>query len=75
VNTSSEKFQKHEKLKGTTIFAAVLDGCKTWSLTLKKKYRPRVIENGVLRRIFGPKRDEVTGERRRLQNEQLHDLY
>jgi hypothetical protein len=37
-------------------------GCKTWFLTLRKQYRLRVFENGVLRRIFGSKRDEVTGE-------------
>jgi hypothetical protein len=50
-------------------------GCKTWSLTLKEEHRPRVFENRVLRRIFGPKRDEVTGEWRKLHNEELHDLY
>jgi hypothetical protein len=40
----------------------VLYGCGTWSLTLKEEHRLRVFENRVLRRIFGPKRDEVTGE-------------
>jgi hypothetical protein len=50
-------------------------GCETWSLTLRKKRRLRVFENRVLRRIFGPKRDEVTGEWRKLHNEELHDLY
>jgi hypothetical protein len=44
----------------------VLYGCETWSLTLRKEYRLRVFENRVLRRIFGTKRDEVTGEWRRL---------
>jgi hypothetical protein len=45
------------------------------ALTLKKEHRLKAFENGVLRRIFGPKRNEVTGERRKLHNEELHDLY
>jgi hypothetical protein len=53
----------------------VLCGCETWSLTLREEQRLRVFENRVLRRIFGPKRDEVTGEWRRLRNEELNDLY
>jgi hypothetical protein len=53
----------------------ILYGCETWSLTLKKEHRLRVFENKVLRRIFGPKRDEVTGEWRKLHNEELRDLY
>jgi hypothetical protein len=53
----------------------VLYGCETWSLTLKEEHRLRVFENRVLRRIFGPKRDEVTGEWRKLHNEELRDLY
>jgi hypothetical protein len=53
----------------------VLYGCETWSLTLREEHRLRVFENRVLRRIFGPKRDEVTGEWRRLHNEELNDLY
>jgi hypothetical protein len=52
-----------------------LFGCETWSLTLRKECRLRVFENTVLRRIFGPKRDEVTGEWRRLHNEELYALY
>jgi hypothetical protein len=52
-----------------------LYGCETWSLTLRKERRLRVFENWVLRRIFGSKRDEVTGEWRKLHNEELHDLY
>jgi hypothetical protein len=51
------------------------DGCETWSLTLREEHRMRVFENMVLRRIFGPKRDEVTGEWRKLHNEELHILY
>ena len=53
----------------------VLDGCETWSLTLREERKLRVYENMVLRRIFGPRRDEVTGARRRLHNEELNDLY
>jgi hypothetical protein len=53
----------------------VLYGCETWSLTLREEHRLRVFENRVLRRIFGPKRDEVTGEWRKLHNEELRDLY
>ena len=53
----------------------VLYGCETWSLTLKEKRRLRVFENMVLRGIFGLKRDEVTGEWRKLHNEELNDLY
>jgi hypothetical protein len=53
----------------------VLYGCETWSLTLREEHRLRVIENRVLRTIFGPKRNEVTGELRTLHNEELHDLY
>jgi hypothetical protein len=50
-------------------------GCETWSLTLREEHRLRVFENRVLRRIFGPKEDEVTGEWRKLLNKELHDLY
>jgi len=52
----------------------VLYGCETWLLTLKEKRRLRVFENRVLRRIFGPKWDEVTGEWKKLHNEKLNDL-
>jgi hypothetical protein len=50
-------------------------GFETWSLTLREEYRLRVFENRVLRRIFGPKRDEVTGEWRKLHSEELNNLY
>jgi len=50
-------------------------GCETWSLTLLEERTLRVSENRVLRRIFGPKRDEVTGKWRKLHNEELNDLY
>jgi hypothetical protein len=53
----------------------VLYGCETWSLTLREEHRLREFENRVLRRIFGPKRDEVTGEWRKMHNRELHDLY
>ena len=59
----------------TVILPFVLYGCETWSLTMREEYRLRVLENRVLRRIFGPKRDEVTGEWRKLRNEELGDLY
>jgi hypothetical protein len=53
----------------------VLYECETWSLTLREEHRLRVFENRVLRRIFGPKRDEVTGDWIKLHNEELHNLY
>jgi hypothetical protein len=53
----------------------VLYGCETWSLTLREEHRLRVFENRVLRRILGPERDGVTGEWRKLHNEELNDLY
>ena len=53
----------------------VLYVCETWSLTLREEHRLRVFENRVLRRVFGPKRDELTGEWRKLRNEELNDLY
>jgi hypothetical protein len=52
----------------------VLYGCETWSLTLREEHRLRVFENRALRRISGPKRDEVMGEWRKLLNEELRDL-
>jgi hypothetical protein len=57
------------------ILPVVLYGCETWSLTLREEHRLRVSENRVLRRIFRPKRDEVTEEWRKLHNEELRDLY
>jgi hypothetical protein len=57
------------KIYKTIILPVVLHGCETWSLTL------RVFENKVLRRIFGPKRDEVMGEWRKIHNEELRNLY
>ena len=63
------------KIYRTTILPVVLYGCETWSLTLREEHRLRVFENRVLRRIFGPERDGVTGEWRKLYNEELNDLY
>jgi hypothetical protein len=59
----------------TIILPVVLYGCEIWSRTLREEHRLGVFENRVLRRIFGPKRDEVTGEWRKLHKEELHDLY
>jgi hypothetical protein len=50
----------------------VLYGCETWSLTLREEHRLRVLEDKVLRRLFGPKRNEVKGRWRKLHNEELH---
>src|SRR5215470_12726262 len=63
------------KIYRTIILPVVLYGCETWSLTLREERRLRVFENRVLRRVFGPKRDEVIGEWRKLHNEELSDLY
>ena len=67
---------KHIKIKiyKTIILPVVRYGRETWSLTLREECRLRVFENRMLRRIFGPKRDEVAGEWRQLHNE-LNDLY
>ena len=63
------------KIYKTIILPVVLYGCETWSLTLREERKLRVFENMVLRRIFGPRRDKVTGEWRRLHNKELNDLY
>jgi hypothetical protein len=63
------------KIYRTIILPVVLCGCETWSLTLREGRRLRVFENKVLTRVFGPRRDEVTGDWRRLHNEELNDLY
>ena len=62
-------------LPSNNVLSVVLYGCETWSLTLRKERRLRVFENRVLRRLFGPKRDQVTGEWRKLHNEEISDLY
>jgi hypothetical protein len=63
------------KIYRTIILSVVVYGSATWSLTLRKECKMKVSENKVLRRIFGPKRDKVTGEWRKLHNEELHELY
>jgi len=74
---SSRLLPKNTKIKiyRTTILPVVLYGCETWSLTLREKRRLRVFESRVLRRLFETKTDEVTGEWRKLHNEELNDLY
>jgi len=74
---SSRLLSKNLKIKiySSIILPVVLYECETWSLKLREERRLRVCENMVLRRIFGPRRDEVTGEWRRLHNEELNDLY
>ena len=74
---SSSLLSKNLKIKiyRTRILPVVLYGCETWSLTLREEHRLRVFENRVLRRVFGPKRDEITGKWRKLHNEELSDLY
>ena len=57
------------------ILPLVLYGSETWFLTLKEEYRLRVFENRVTRTIFGPKRDVLTGDWRKLHSEELHDVY
>jgi len=74
---SSSLLSKNIKIKiyGNMIFTVVAYGCETWSLTLREEGRLRMFENRVLRRIFGPKREKVTGEWRKLHYGELNDLY
>jgi hypothetical protein len=74
---SSRLLSRNLKIKicKTITLAFVLYGRETWSLTLREEHRLRVFENRMLRRIFGPKREEVTGERRKLHNGELHNMY
>jgi len=74
---SSRLLSKNLKIKiyKTIILPVVLYGCEVWSLTLREERKLRVFENMVLRRIFGPRRDEVKWEWRRLHNGELNDLY
>jgi hypothetical protein len=73
---SSRLLPKNVKIRiyKTIILPVVLYGCETWSLTLREEHKLKVFENRVLRRIFGPKRDDVTGDWRQLNNEELHNL-
>ena len=63
------------KIYRTIILPFVLFGCETWSLTLREELRLSVFDNRVLRRIFVSKKDELTGDWRKLHNEELNDLY
>jgi len=74
---SSILLSKNVKIKiyRTIILPVGLYGCETWALTLREEHRLKVFENRVLRRIFGPKGDEVTEEWRKLHNKELNDLY
>ena len=74
---SSILFSKNMKIMIyiTISLPVVLYGCETWSVTLSEERRLRVFENRLLRRIFGTKSDEVTGEWRKLHNVELNDLY
>jgi len=63
------------KIYRTVILPVVLYGCETWPLTLREERKLRMFKNRVWRRIFGPRRDEVMGEWRRLHNKELNDLY
>ena len=74
---SSRLLSKNLKTKiyRTIILPVVLYGCEAWSPTTREKRKLRVFENMVLRRICEPRRDEVTGEWRRLHNEDLNGLY
>jgi hypothetical protein len=63
------------RINKTIILPVVLYGCKSWSVTLREEHRLRVFERRVLRRILGPKRDEMIGGWRELHNEALHNLY
>ena len=65
---------KDYKIYRIIILPYLLHGCETWSLTMREESKLRVFENRVLKRIFGPKRKEVTGERRKLHNVELNDL-
>jgi hypothetical protein len=74
---SSRLLSRNLKIKiyKTIILPVVLYWCETWSLTLREEHRLRVFQNIVLRRIFGPKRDEVTGDWSKLHNPELRNLY
>ena len=74
---SSSSLPKNVKIKiyRTIILPVVLYGCATWSLTIREECRLIVFENKVLKRIFGPKRDEMTGEWRRLHNKELYAFH
>ena len=75
VSSSLQSKSVNIKIYRTTILPVVLHGCETWSLTLREERKLRVFENRVLRRLLGPRGDEVTGEWRRLDNNDVYALY
>ena len=77
ISNSYNLLSKDKKINiyRTIILSVVLNGCETWSLTLRQDRRLRVFDNRVLRVIFGSKRDEVMGEWRRLYNVELNDMH
>jgi hypothetical protein len=74
---SSRLLSKNVKVRiyNTIILPVVLYGCETWPLAVREEHKLKVLENRVLRRIFGPKKDGVTGGWRKLYGEELHNLY
>ena len=71
----SKKLKVNRPTHKTIIPSVVLYGCETWSLTLREEQRLRMFENKVLRKIFGAKKDQITGEWRKIHNAELHALY
>jgi hypothetical protein len=73
---SSHLLSRNVKVKiyKTILLPVVLYGCETWSLTLREEHRLRMVENRVPREMFGPNKDEITGDWRKLHNEELHNL-
>jgi hypothetical protein len=72
---SSHLLPKKSKYKKITIFPLILNGYETWSMILREEHTLKVFEHRVLRRTFGPKRDEMVGGLRKLHNEELRNLY
>jgi hypothetical protein len=74
---SSRLLSKNVKVRihKTIVLPGILYGCETWSLTVREEHKLKVFENRVLRRIFGPKKDGVTGGWMKLHNVELHNLY
>jgi hypothetical protein len=75
VTAIMKMFQCSIRIYKTIILPLVLYGCETLSLTVREEHKLKVFENKVLRRIFGPKRDRVTGGWRKLHNEELYKFY
>jgi hypothetical protein len=75
INQRNEMLEFNASVVYVFMLLVLLYGCETWSLTLREEHRLRVFEKRVLRRIFGPKRDEVTGGWRKLHNEEFRNLF